>query len=195
MSILSAIFLLFFVIDPLGNVPLYIVALKNVRHERRKRVVIRESLIALAVLVFFLLVGRHFLSLLQLSEPAIGIAGGIILFLIALRMIFASPEGMIPQGSDAEPLVVPLAVPLVAGPATITTLLVLQGREPQRVLEWLLALLVAWLASTAVVVFAASLSRFLGERTLVAMERLMGMLLTAIAVQMFLTETARLFPR
>ena len=187
MSILSAISLLFFVMDPVGNVPLFLVVLKNVDQHRRKKIIIRESLIALGVLVFFLLVGRYFLDIVQISEPALSIAGGIVLFLIAVRMIFAAPEGTTVQEPVGEPLVVPLAMPLVAGPSAIATVLLLQSREPSRVLDWLLALVCAWFLSTLILLFASNLKQFLGDKVLVALERLMGMLLTTIAVQMFLT--------
>jgi len=187
MSILSAIILLFFVMDPVGNVPLFLVVLKNVGQHRRKKIIIRESLIALGVLAFFLLVGRYFLDIVQISEPALSIAGGIVLFLIAVRMIFAAPEGTTVQEPVGEPLVVPLAMPLVAGPSAIATVLLLQSREPSRVLDWLLALVCAWFLSTLILLFASNLKQFLGDKVIVALERLMGMLLTTIAVQMFLT--------
>jgi len=193
MPIISAIFTLLFVMDPLGNVPLYITILKDIPDKRRKRIVVRESLIALAVLVFFLFVGRGFLDLLQISEPALGIAGAIVLFLIAVRMVFGSTDGAFVVHPGGEPFVVPLAVPLVAGPSTMATVLLLQGREPGRILEWLFALVVAWLMSSFVLYFASSFSRLLGQRVLVALERLMGMILTAIAVQMFLTGIHRFY--
>ena len=173
--------------DPIGNVPLFLVVLKNVDQHRRKKIIIRESLIALGVLVFFLLVGRYFLDIVQISEPALSIAGGIVLFLIAVRMIFAAPEGTTVQEPVGDPLVVPLAMPLVAGPSAIATVLLLQSREPSRVLDWLLALVCAWFLSTLILLFASNLKQFLGDKVLVALERLMGMLLTTIAVQMFLT--------
>jgi MarC family membrane protein len=193
MSVVSAIFVLLFVMDPLGNVPLYLTALKDIPSARRKRIVVRESFIALAVLVFFLFVGRYFLDLLQISEPALGIAGAIVLFLISLRMVFGGTETSFASASGGEPFVVPLAVPLVAGPSTIATVLLLQGREPERVFEWLLALVAAWFLSTIVLFFASGLGRALGDRVLIALERLMGMILTAVAVQMFLTGVQRFY--
>ncbi len=191
MTILSAIVLLFFVMDPLGNVPLFLVALRHVNTGRRKKIIIRESLIALGVLAFFLLLGQYFLDIVHVSEPALTIAGGIVLFLIALRMIFAAPEAAFGEGMEGEPLVFPLAVPLVAGPSAIATVMLLESQEPSRVLEWLLALVCAWLLSTVILLFASNLHRLLGARMLVALERLMGMLLTTIAVQMFLTGIGR----
>ena len=186
LSIISAIVILFFVMDPLGNVPLYITILKDLPEARRKRIVVRESVIALGVLVFFLFVGRTFLNLLQISQPALGIADAIVLFLIAVKMVFGKSDEAFTSSPGGEPFVVPLAIPLVAGPSTMATVLLLRGREPERVFEWLLALCVAWLLSTFVLYFASTFSRLLGARVLVAIERLMGMILTAIAVQMFL---------
>lgn len=177
--------------DPLGNVPLFISCLKDIPQPRRKRIVIRESVIALGVLVFFLFVGRAFLDVLQISDPALGIAGAIVLFLIAVRMTFGKSDSAFAPGPAGEPFIVPLAVPLVAGPSTMATVLLLRGHEPERVFDWLLALCIAWLMSTLVLYFSSAFSRLLGERVLVALERLMGMILTAIAVQMFLSGVQR----
>ena len=154
----------------------------------------RESLIALGVLVFFLFVGHGFLNMLQISEPALGIAGAIVLFLIAVRMVFSS-DGAFSSHPGGEPFIVPLAVPLVAGPSAMATVLLLEGREPGRSLEWLAALVAAWLMSSFVLYFASAFARILGQRVLVALERLMGMILTAIAVQMFLTGLQQFYLR
>jgi MarC family membrane protein len=187
MSILSAIFMLFLVMDPLGNIPPFLTVLKSVDSQKRKKIVIRELLIALFVLIFFLFFGQFVLSILQITEPSLSIAGGIILFLIALRMIFSVSEGMFGQNPEGEPFIVPLAIPLVAGPSALSTVLLLSTREPSRILEWLIALICAWVFSAIILLFADGLSKILGQRVLTALERLMGMILTTIAVQMFLT--------
>lgn len=186
MSILSAAVLLFVVMDPLGNIPMFLVALRDVDVSRRRYIVLRELLIALAILVLFLLTGRHVLQIFHISEPSLSIAGGIILFLIALRMIFRGEEGVFVEMPDREPFVVPLAVPYLAGPSSMATVMLLVTREPHRWLDWLVALGGAWLASALILYWSAELSRLLGRRGLTAVERLMGMLLTAVAVQMFL---------
>jgi len=155
--------------------------------ERKRWVIARELVIALGVLVFFLLCGRFVLGLLQISEPSLGVAGGIVLFLIALKMIFHGPEAMMGKNPEGEPFIVPLAIPLVAGPSAISMVLILATREPGRLLEWAVALVCAWAASSVILLFSVGLARFFGERGLVALERLMGLLLTVIAVQMFLT--------
>jgi multiple antibiotic resistance protein len=187
MSIVSAAVLLFLVMDPLGNIPLFLVALRDVEPARQKQVIVRELLIALVVLVFFLFGGEYLLQVLQVSGPSLSIAGGVILFLIALRMIFPSGNDVFADFPDKEPFIVPLAVPYLAGPSAVATVMLLVWREPQRRLEWLLAVAAAWLASAVILYWGAALSQVLGQRGLVAMERLMGLLLTAVAVQMALT--------
>jgi len=195
MKTLSAAALLFLVMDPIGNIPLFVAVLGGVDPAKRARIVLREHVIALGVLVFFLFAGRYLIHLLQIQDPALSIAGGIILFLIALRMIFLRPEAIFGDGMEGEPFIVPLAVPFIAGPSTMTTVLLMSTREPEEWPLWLLALGAAWLASMLILLPAMALSRLLGTRVLAAFERLMGMLLTAIAVQMFLTGVAKFMAR
>src|SRR5262245_28860404 len=173
MTIATAALLLFLVMDPLGNVPFFLSALKTVPPERQNRVVLRELLIALVVLVFFLFAGSSILRLLQISEPALTTAGGVVLFLIALRMVFPTPERSMVEEVDGEPFIVPLAVPYVAGPSALATELLLMSSEPERWPEWLLALVLAWLATSAILFASSGLRRVLGPKGLVAMERLM----------------------
>lgn len=187
MPVVSAILLLFLVMDPLGNIPLFLSALKGVEAGRRRLIIIRELCIALLVLVVFLASGKHILAALQISETSLSIAGGIVLFLISIRMIFPFMGGVLGENSGGEPFIVPLAIPLVAGPSALATVLLLSAREPGRWGEWLLALVCAWLISAVILLLADSLHRFFGERGLVALERLMGLILTTVAVQMFLT--------
>lgn len=186
MTLLSASILLFLVMDPFGNIPFFQVVLGPIAAERRRRIIAREMLIALAVLVLFLLAGPRFLALLNISEMALEIAGGIILFLIALRMIFKSPREMFSDDLEGEPLVVPLAIPSVAGPSAVAVVLVLSAQEPERWGDWLLALLLAWAATGLILLGSSNLGRILGERGLMALQRLMGLLLTTIAVEMFI---------
>jgi MarC family membrane protein len=187
MDIVSAATLLFLVMDPLGNVPIFLSVLEGVDPSRRTRIIIRELLLALVVLVLFLFFGRYLLGFLQLSQEVIRIAGGIILFLIALKMVFPVPRSAhAPEDIDGEPLLVPLAVPLVAGPSSMAVVMLLATNDPGRLPVWLVALLAAWLLTSLILVSATGLKRLLGRRGLIAMERLMGMLLIAIAVQMLL---------
>jgi multiple antibiotic resistance protein len=149
-------------------------------------VVVRELLLALLVLVVFLFGGPLLLRVLGISEPALTVAGGIILFLIALRMIFPGRRGLFEDELEGEPFLVPLAIPYVAGPSAMASVLFIMNRDPGRWPEWLAALLIAWAATAVILVLGTALSRHLGRRGLIAMERLMGMVLTTLAVQMFL---------
>ena len=191
MSLVSAAILLFFVMDPLGNIPLFLSTLRPVDPSRRLRVVARELLIAYALLVAFLFAGRPLLAMLNISEPALTIAGGIVLFLIAVRMVFPAAHGPLGEQIDGEPFIVPLAVPYIAGPSALATVLLMTSREAGRPLEWLAAISAAWLASAAILLAGAKISGFLGDRGLTAIERLMGMVLVASAVQMFLDGAAK----
>ncbi len=186
MTVFSATLLMFLVLDPVGNIPIFLSILGSYEPKRARRILLRELLIALVVLCVFLAGGRYLLEALHISEPALSIAGGIILFLIALKMIFADVQEIFRHSPDGEPFVVPLAVPLIAGPSAMATVLLLMAREPDRWPEWLAAVLAAWFVSGVILLSANFFSRLLGRRGLTALERLMGMLLTTVAVQMFL---------
>lgn len=149
-------------------------------------------LIAVSVLVLFLFAGRYILEFLDISEPSLSIAGGIVLFMIALKMIFIGSEKLFGDVPEGEPLIVPLAVPLVAGPSAIATTLLLTAREPSRLLEWFAALILAWLLSGIILLFSDYIGSIVGNRVLTAIERLMGMLLTLIAVEMFIKGAGQL---
>lgn len=185
-TLLSATVLLFLVMDPIGNIPLFVSALKDSPKERRHRIILRESFFAFLVLAFFLFFGRFFLELLHLSMSTLRLSGGIILFLIALKLIFPPPKGqqMFGDTPEGEPLFFPLAVPLIAGPSAAATIMVLAASNPPRPFLWLLALVLAMSAGTIVLYFADGIQRIVGRRALIAVERLMGLLLTGIAVQM-----------
>ena len=184
MSLFSATILLFMVIDPFGNAPFFMCVLREVSPERRQHIIKREMGIALGVLVFFLFFGHYLLIVLHISEPSLSIAGGIILFLIAIRMIFGSLSKAFEGDPAGEPFIVPLAIPSVAGPSAVATELLLMAREPHRWPEWLFALIAAWLATGIILLLSARLNRLLGERGLLALQRLMGLILTTIAVEM-----------
>src|SRR5882757_6823856 len=169
-SFASAVVILLLVTDPIGNIPLFVALLRPVAPKRRVRVIVRECAIALAVLVAFVLFGRWLLDLFGLSDRSLTLAGGVILFLIALRMIFRSPEGIFGESPSGEPLIVPLAIPSIAGPAAIATVVLLVSRAPQRMTEWLAAVVVAMAVSLVTLLLAERISRWLGERALVAFE-------------------------
>ena len=185
-EIFSAAVLLLLVIDPFGNVPIVVSALANVPAGRRSRVVLRECIAAYVILLAFMFGGQTFLQWLQLSEVSLAIAGGIILFLIALRMVFRHPEGVFGDAPGAEPFLVPLAIPSIAGPSALATVMLMVSRDPTHRLAWIIALTAAMAAATIVLLAAHWLQRVLGERGMLAVERLMGLVLTALAVQMLL---------
>lgn len=183
----SALVLLFLVMDPLGNLPIFLSVLETVPEQRRLRIVLREMVLALVVMMLFLFGGQWVLQALHLSEESVYISGGIILFLIALKMVFpVAKAAQAEDDIDGEPLLVPLAIPLVAGPSSLAVLMLLAAREPGQMPIWVMALLCAWLISAVILLAATHLQHFLGRRGLIAMERLMGLVLVAIAVQMFL---------
>jgi MarC family membrane protein len=195
MTLASAVILLFMVIDPFGNVPFFVAALRDVEPARRKRVIVRELLIAYFVMVAFLFAGQPFLKLVGISGPALTIAGGVILFLIALRMVFPMRGRSAQEEIDGEPFIVPLAIPYVAGPSVLAVELLLMSDDPGRWPIWLLAITAAWAATAVVVLFGSQVAERLGPRGLIAIERLMGMILVAIAIQMFLTGADMYFGR
>jgi MarC family membrane protein len=187
MTTASAAILLFLVMDPLGNIPLFLAALREVEPARRRYVILREAAIALGVMVVFLFAGRLILEWLHISEPALTASGGVILMLIALRMIFPAPAHSLREEVRGEPFIVPLGIPYIAGASTLATELLLMSREPERWADWLLALAIAWAATTVILYFAGSMARFLHQNGLIAMERLMGMVLVTIAMEMLMT--------
>ena len=186
MTTLSAALLLFLILDPLGNIPVFLGLLKPLPAKRRRFILARELLIALVVLFAFLWGGKYVLDLMHLRQESVSIAGGIVLFLIGLKMIFPSPEGMFGEVPEGEPFIVPMAIPLVAGPSGMAAVMLLAAQEPHRMGDWSLALVLAWGGTAALLFSATYLYKVLGNRVLVAVERLMGMLLVAISVQMLL---------
>ncbi len=187
MEIWSAAITLFLIMDPLGNLPVFMSILKNVPIERQRKILIRELLIALFVMLLFLFAGQIILDVMHLKTEAVSISGGIILFIIALRMIFPSPTK--PSDEDAlqhEPLIVPLAIPLIAGPSLLASLMLLANRQPDMTMEWTMAAIGAWTVSSLILLSAPRIFKVLGERGLMACERLMGMILIMLSVQMLL---------
>ena len=193
MTTLSAALLLFLILDPLGNIPVFLGLLKSLPESRRRIVLARELLIALGVLLAFMWGGKYVLEAMHLRQESVSIAGGIVLFLIGLKMIFPSSEGMFGDVPDGEPFIVPMAIPLVAGPSGMAAVMLLGSQDPGRMGDWTLALVLAWLGTAALLFSATFLYKVLGMRVLVAVERLMGMLLVAISVQMLLDGVATYF--
>lgn len=193
MNIYSAAVTLFLVMDPLGNIPVFLSLLNQVDPQRRTRIILRENLIAFSILTLFLFCGKAILHSLNISEQALGISGGIILFLIAIKMLFPSPNRHIAEHSLGEPFIVPMAIPLIAGPSAMTTVILFASQAPEKMGHWFMALALASAAATLTLLCAPPLQKLLGPKVIAALERLMGMLLTTIAVQMFLTGAAMYF--
>jgi multiple antibiotic resistance protein len=186
MNVVSIALTFLLVMDPLGNIPNFMAALKNVEEVRRPRIILRECLFALGILLAVFIGGRGFMEIFHLTTEALKISGGIMLFLIALRMIFP-PEG--PERADRheeEPFIVPLATPMIAGPSLIATIMILSGNPKVDRLDVLKAIVISWLVSTLILLSAPFFSRILRRRGLMAVERLMGMLLIVVSVQMFM---------
>jgi MarC family membrane protein len=183
----SATVLLLLITDPLGNIPIFANALKGVAPERRTWVIMREVLIAFALLLGFMFVGDGFLRVMGLSGLSLQIAGGVVMFLIALRMIFPPEHGPAPIAAPVEePLIVPLAVPALAGPSALATVMLLVSQAPERRLEWVAALSVTMAVCAIVLVLAERIQRLVGERLVLAFERLMGLILVAVSVEMMI---------
>ncbi len=185
-TIFSIAFALFLLMDPLGNVSLFVSLLKNFPAKKQKKIILRELLFALAIIIFFYFVGDYLLDLIQVQQYTILISGGVILFLIALRMIF--PEVFAVKNEEnplEEPFVVPLAIPLVAGPAVLAAVM-LYSQQNKPIWTVLTAILIAWVATTAILLASNFLKNIFKEKGLIALERLTGLLLTLIAIQMFL---------
>ncbi len=189
-GILSAAVTLFLIMDPLGNIPVFLSTLQNVDPKRRTFILIRETIIALVVMLVFLFAGQYLLDFLGLRQESISIAGGIILFLIALKMIFPREKHLTETQPEEEPFIVPLAIPMIAGPSLLATLLLLVRSEPDRLFDWLLALLIAWGITSLILLASPFVQKVLKDRGLIAVERLMGMILVALSVQMFLNGVA-----
>ncbi len=186
MTIASAALLLFLILDPLGNIPVFLGLLRSLPPQRQRVVLAREMLIALVVLMLFLWGGRYALALMHLRQESVSIAGGIVLFLIGLRMIFPPPEGLMGELPEGEPFIVPMAIPLIAGPSGMAAVMLMGSQEPDRMGAWSLSLMIAWVATAAILFSSTYLYKWLGSRVLTAIERLMGMVIVAISVQMLL---------
>ncbi|MFT2099239.1 MarC family protein [Marinomonas sp. 2405UD66-6] len=182
-SILSATLLFLFVIDPFGNIPILLSVMKGVAQKRQYQIVIRDGLIGLLILVAFLFFGAEFLKVLHLETESISIAGGVVLFVIALKMIFPSALSQ-EKTNVVEPFIVPISIPMLAGPSTLATLLVMVKSFPEEQNSLLISVLAAWGISVVILAMAPLLNRLLKEKGLAALERLMGMLLLMMSVQM-----------
>ncbi len=192
-SFLSAFILLLLVLDPLGSLPIFIPLMRDVPRERRTGVALREIGIAFGVLAAFMVLGQGFLHVMRLSERSLEVAGGVILLIIAIRMIFSHEGGVYGVPEGREPFIFPLAVPLLAGPSAMATVLLLASRQPDRMASWIGALACAMAVSGAALLLCERIRRLVGDSVVAAVEKLMGLVLTAIAVEMILAGLKRYF--
>ena len=192
-SFLSAFILLLLVLDPFGSLPIFIPIMRSVPAPRRRWVALREVGIAFGVLFAFMFFGDAFLRVMRLSERSLEVAGGVILLMVAIRMIFSHEGGVYGTPEDREPLIFPLAVPLLAGPSAMATVLLLASRQPERVIDWVGALACAMAVSGLVLLGCDHIRRWVGDSVVSALEKLMGLVLTAIAVEMVLAGLKRYF--
>ncbi len=185
MTLFALTFSFFLLMDPVGNVPLFIALLKDFSIKRQRIIILREMLIALVIIIAFVFFGEGLLNLLGISEMTIEIAGGLILFIIALKMIFPPPKSEFTLKKNEEPFLVPLAIPLVAGPSVLAAVMI-YSKQLEGV--WLLisALIIAWAVSAVILLSSTQLKKWLGSKGISACERLMGLILILIAVEMFL---------
>jgi multiple antibiotic resistance protein len=190
MDIISIAVTLVLIMDPFGNIPVFLSILDEVPPHRRRRILVRELILALLVIVIFIFCGRYLMGFLGLKQEAVSIADGIILFLIAIRMVFPTTKTKASKECEGEPLLVPLAIPLIAGPSLLAVLILFSTSEQVQLTGLLLASLLAWGVAFIVLFSATFLIRFLTRRGLIAVERLMGMILVSIAVQLFLDGVA-----
>lgn len=180
---------LFIVLDPFGNLAVFHTVLSSCPEKDRSRILIREMLIALVVLMLFLFWGQPLLQFLGLKASTLQITSGVILFIISLGMIFPA-KSVLGHEADDEPFIVPLAIPLVAGPSTLILLLLLASQQSDHMTEIAIATFIAWLLTALILLASPIFMRFLGRKGSRALERLMGMLLVMIAIQMFLDGVA-----
>ncbi|PXF62849.1 YhgN family NAAT transporter [Kangiella spongicola] len=185
-DIATAAVTLFLIMDPLGNVPIFNAILSNIEPKRRSKIVARELVIALVILLGFLFAGNSILSFLGLTQSSLNIAGGVLLFIISLRMIFPGRRGSVDDVEEEEPFIVPLAMPMIAGPSTIAVLLLLSSNQPDQITEWSIALFLSWVVTTILLVLSPRILSVIGQRGSRALERLMGMILIILSTQMLL---------
>ncbi len=186
MDILSAATMLFLIMDPLGNLPIVLSILKHIDPKRRRIVLVRELLFALLILILFLFAGQSIMDFLHVQPETLSISGGIILFIIAIKMIFPSAGSITGLAAGEEPFIVPIAIPMIAGPSVIAALLLLSSQHSDKLAELSVSVFIAWGATFFILMFYGFFNKLLGERGLKAVERLMGLLLVMISTQMFL---------
>jgi MarC family membrane protein len=193
-SLSAAVLLLLLVLDPFGSLPVYLATLSAVAQERRLYLAIRESVIAFVILLLFMLSGQQFLTLMHLTERSLAVSGGVILFIIAIRMVFGEASGGLADTKIShEPFIVPLAVPMLAGPSAMATVLMMASTEQDNLITWILALAIAVAISCLVIISANQIRRIVGSDVVEATQKLMGLVLAAVATEMILSGLKKYF--
>lgn len=178
--------LLFLVIDPFGNLPFVLAVLSGSDKAHYRRVILRETVLALLVLILFALAGEALLGYLSIERASLMVAGGVILFLISVKMIFQSAKDVFAGDYSHDSFLFPIAIPCLAGPSAITTVMILRSQQQTDLWGLMLALLVVLIATFIVFLLGRKISDWLGERGIRAVEKLMGLLLNLVAVNMML---------
>ncbi|WP_295480354.1 MarC family protein [Sutterella sp.] len=186
-SFWGGLMLMVLMADPLGNIPITISCMKSVPNNRRVRVLLRECTIAMGLLLLAMFFGKPFLAAIGLSDAALSIGGSVIVMLMAIRMVFPTKEGVFGDTPGGEPYIVPIAIPAIAGPSTLATIMMLAASQPGRLLEWGAVVVITCAVSFAVLASADWLERHMGSKLTLAFERLTGLLLAMMATQMFLS--------
>lgn len=186
----TAFVTLFLIVDPVGSIPALSAALKNVQPRRKNFVIARECFFALLILTLFAFFGQNFMAVLGLSKEALTIGGGLVLLIIALRMLFPSRAGIYGDIEDGEPYIFPIAIPMLAGPSALTTVMLMVSSDPSKIYTWIGAITLAMVSSALIIISGDAIQRLLGKKATVAFERLMGLILVVLAVQMFLSGIA-----
>lgn len=182
---LTLTLILFFIMDPFGNISSYLHMVRGIAPKRQRYLVMREMLLALLVMLTFFFIGDYILYGLGLSLVTVKISSGLILFLVAIKILFSSQSSLRANLPQEEPFLIPLAIPLIAGPALLATIMLYALTEPSRI-TMLSSIFIAWLASVGVLLAAPRLERILGVNGLTACEKLMGMVLILLSLQRFL---------
>jgi len=184
MTLFNLTVILFLIMDPIGNISSFLNLLKDFPKEARRKIIIREMLIALAAMLAFNILGEYIFSVLQISETALKLASGAVLFLVAIKILFPSIDSLRANLPAGEPFITPLAIPLIAGPSLLATIMLFAHLEPSQPVM-LSAIFMAWLLAVIVLLAGKTLQRIIGTNGLMACERLMGMVLVMLAIQRF----------
>lgn len=185
MSVLTLCLTLFLIVNPLGNLKVFLTLLEGMKPQRQSFVIAREMLIALAAMFLFSFFGEKISHVFHLENTTVFITSGIILFLVAIKILFPPKEEHMPRIHGEEPFLVPIAIPVVASPALLATIMLFSQSEPF-IMPMVIGILVAWLVSALIFLGSRKILRILGPNGLLAIERLMGIILVLLAVQRFM---------